>query len=133
MTTRCPARLNDVPAHRGAMRVLKGSRAPTPPLAASSTTLLTWLLVLPDLASFEGWERKLTPEQKACLPRVHGINPEPVLGQATYGTLGTSYPECLPPPPPGQPPYLQQRPTPMVARRGQVLVLCSTCLHSAWQ
>ena len=80
----------------------------------------------------EGWERALTPEQKACLPRVHGINPEPVLGQATYGTLGTSYPECLPPPPPGQPPYVQQRPTPMVARRGQVLVFCSTCLHSAW-
>ena len=73
-----------------------------------------------------GWEHALTPEQKACLPRVHGLNPEPKEGQAAY-------PECLPPPPPGQPPYLQQRPTPMVARRGQVLVLCSTCLHSAWQ
>ena len=26
-----------------------------------------------------GWEHALTPEQKACLPRVHGLNPERIL------------------------------------------------------
>ena len=30
-------------------------------------------------------------------------------------------------------PWLEQNPVPMVARRGQMLILCSSGLHSAWQ
>ena len=95
--------LNDVPTERGAMRVLLGSHRPL----------------------MRAWDAALTSEHKAMLPRVHGLVPEPKEGSAAY-------PERLPPPPQGQPPWLEQKPTPMVARRGQVLLLCSTCLHSAW-
>ena len=59
------------------------------------------------------------------LPRVHGLSPNPPPGR-------NSHPEHVPPPASGQP-WEQRRPTAMVAKRGQVLVLCSTALHSAWQ
>jgi hypothetical protein len=95
--------LNDVPADRGAMRVLPGSHLPL----------------------MRAWERTLSAEHKNQLPRVHGLVPEPKGGAAAY-------PERLPPPPPGQQPFQDRAPTPMVATRGQVLVLCSTCLHAAW-
>ena len=71
------------------------------------------------------WSAVLTPEQKSMLPRVHGLSPNPPPGR-------NSHPEHVPPPASGQP-WEQRRPTAMVAKRGQVLVLCSTALHSAWQ
>jgi hypothetical protein len=70
----------------------------------------------------------LTPEHKGLLPRVHGLRPAP---QETIAE--TAWPERLPPAPAGQKPWLEQEPVPMTARRGQVLILCSSCLHSAWQ
>ena len=49
--------LNDVPADRGAMRILPGSHRPI----------------------MEHWSRVLTPEHKTMLPRVHGLRPIPLL------------------------------------------------------
>jgi len=103
MRVECWHWLNEVPVERGAMRVLLGSHRPL----------------------LRAWDAVLTPEHKAQLPRVHGLVPEPKEGEAAY-------PERLPPAPQGQPPWLEQIPTPMAARRGQVLLLCSSCLHSAW-
>ena len=48
--------LNDVPAHRGAMRILPGSHR----------------------SIMAHWSRVLRPEHKAELPRVHGLRPGPV-------------------------------------------------------
>ena len=99
--------LNDVPEHRGAMRVLPGSHLPL----------------------MQAWDHTLSPDHKAMLPRVHGLVP----AESARSAGGqAAWPECLPPPPDGQPPWTEQSPVPMTARRGQVLVLCSTCLHSAW-
>jgi hypothetical protein len=98
--------LNDVPEGRGAMRVLPGSHLP----------------------SMRAWENTLTEGHKAELPRVHGLVPP----ESTRENQ-VAWPESLPPAPLGQPPWVEQLPTPMVAKRGQVLVLCSTCLHSAWE
>ena len=72
----------------------------------------------------EHWSRVLTPEHKAMLPRVHGLHPDPVADHS-------SYPEGIPEL--GGTPWLEREPTPVVARRGQVLVLCSAGLHSGWQ
>jgi hypothetical protein len=45
--------VNVVPENRGAMRILPGSHRPI----------------------MEYWDRTLTPEHKAMLPRVHGLRP----------------------------------------------------------
>jgi ectoine hydroxylase-related dioxygenase (phytanoyl-CoA dioxygenase family) len=72
----------------------------------------------------ENWSRVLTPEHKAMLPRVHGLKPDPPEG-------ATAYPEHVPEL--VDKPWLEHTPVPAVARRGQILILCSTGLHSAWQ
>lgn len=95
--------LNDVPVDRGAMRLLHGSHRPI----------------------MEHWSRVLTPEHKKMLPRVHGLRPAPVSEKAP------AYPEYVPDL--EDTPWIEQEPTPAVARRGQILILCSAGLHSAWQ
>lgn len=70
------------------------------------------------------WSNVLSPEHKQMLPRVHGLSPR---GNAS------SAPEHVPPPVDGGPPWEARTPTPMTCKRGQILVLCSTTLHSAWQ
>ncbi len=94
--------LNDVPAHRGAMRVCEGSHRPI----------------------MEHWSRVVTPAHKKMLPRVRGMKAAPRERNWTY-------PEYVPDLDGRQ--WLQETPTPMVARRGQVLVAYSGALHSAWQ
>ena len=95
--------LNDVPADRGAMRILPGSHHPI----------------------MEHWSRVLTPEHKAQLPRVHGLRPAPVSPKSP------AYPEYVPDL--GEKPWQDCEPTAAVAQRGQLLILCSAGLHSAWQ
>jgi hypothetical protein len=95
--------LNDVPAHRGAMRILPGSHRPI----------------------MDHWSRVLRPEHKAMLPRVHGLRPAPV------PPTEAAFPEYIPDL--DGTPWVQREPIPAVARRGQILVLCSAGLHSAWQ
>ena len=95
--------LNDVPVHRGAMRILPGSHRPI----------------------MEHWSRVLSTEHKKMLPRVHGLRPAPV----PEGSQ--SYPEYIPDL--SEIPWIECEPTPVPARRGQMLVLCSAGLHSAWQ
>jgi ectoine hydroxylase-related dioxygenase (phytanoyl-CoA dioxygenase family) len=70
------------------------------------------------------WSRVLTPEHKAMLPRVHGLRPDPT-------EKSPAYPECVPQL--TDVPWGDQKPVAQVARRGQILVLCSSSLHSAWQ
>lgn len=95
--------LNDVPADRGAMRILPGSHRPI----------------------MEHWSRVLTAEQKAMLPRVHGLRPPPV------AATSASYPEHVADL--GDTAWIAQEPVAAVANRGQILILCSAGLHSAWQ
>ena len=95
--------LNDVPADRGAMRILPGSHR----------------------AVMEHWNRVLSSEHKAQLPRVHGLRPAPVSENAP------SFPEYIPDI--DKLPWIEHQPVPAVARRGQILILCSAGLHSAWQ
>lgn len=95
--------LNDVPADRGAMRILPGSHRPI----------------------MQYWSDVLTPEHKQMLPRVHGLRPPPVSEKAP------AYPEHVPDL--LDTPWTDCEPVPYTARRGQVLVLCSSGLHSAWQ
>ena len=76
--------LNDVPAHRGAMRILPGSHR----------------------SIMAHWSRVLQPEHKAELPRVHGLRPAPVsatapafpeyipdLGERPYGSSASPSPQ----------------------------------------
>jgi hypothetical protein len=72
----------------------------------------------------EHWGRVLSPEHKAMLPRVHGLRPDPT-------EKSTAYPEGVPEL--VDVPWADQEPVAQVARRGQILVLCSAGLHSAWQ
>ena len=95
--------LNDVPADRGAMRILPGSHR----------------------AVMEHWNRVLSSEHKAQLPRVHGLRPAPVSEKAP------AFPEYIPDI--DELPWIEHQPVPAVARRGQILILCSAGLHSAWQ
>ena len=95
--------LNDVSSHRGAMRIPPGSHR----------------LIM------EHWSRILRPEQKAKLTRVHELQPSPVPQTAA------SFPECIPDM--GRTSWVQCEPTATAARRGQILVLCSAGLHSAWE
>lgn len=95
--------LNDVPAHRGAMRILHGSHRPI----------------------MEHWSRTLHPEHKEMLPRVHGLRPPPV------PETRPAFPEHIPDL--RETPWIDHEPTPEVARRGQILLVCSAGLHSAWQ
>ncbi len=95
--------VNDVPEHRGAMRILPGSHRPI----------------------MEHWGRVLHPDHKTQLPRVHGLRPQPVPQTAA------AYPEYVPDM--GDTPWIECEPTAAVAQRGQILILCSAGLHSAWQ
>ena len=95
--------LNDVPADRGAMRILPGSHRPI----------------------MAHWSKILTSEQKTKLPRVHGLRPIPVPDTAT------AFPEHVPDL--IDTPWSACEPTPFVAKRGQILIFCSAGLHSAWQ
>lgn len=72
----------------------------------------------------EHWSRVLTPEHKKMLPRVHGLKPNPSENAAAYPEY---VPELV------DTPWLDQDPVPYDAKRGQILVLCSAGLHSAWQ
>ena len=72
----------------------------------------------------EHWSRVLTDEHKAMLPRVHGIRRNPKENHPAY-------PEHLPDL--MDTPWMDQEPVPFTAKRGQILVLCSGGLHSAWQ
>ena len=118
--------VSDVPEHRGAMRA---SHHPAQPSSAAQqpevARCTTGVLLGSHRPSMAHWSAVLTPEQKSMLPRVHGLSPNPPPGR-------DSHPEHVPPPASGEP-WEHRRPTAMVAKRGQVLVLCSTALHSAWQ
>jgi len=72
----------------------------------------------------EHWSRVLTPEHKAQLPRVHGMRPDPT-------EKSPAYPECVPQL--SDTLWADQEPVPQVARRGQMLILCSAGLHAAWE
>jgi len=95
--------LNDVPASRGAMRILPGSHRPI----------------------MAHWDTVLRPDQKAMLPRVHGLCPAPLSASEI------AYPEGIPDLSDIR--WIDQGPVPAVARRGQMLILCSAGLHSAWK
>lgn len=70
------------------------------------------------------WSQVLTDEHKKMLPRVHGLRPTPT-------ERSPAYPEGIPEL--GSVSWADQEPEPQVAKRGQILVLCSSALHSAWQ
>lgn len=94
--------LTEVTAENGAMRVLMGSHRPIQ----------------------RHWERVLKPERLRILPRTHGLTPCPKPGGRTSGSRGTEgIPEL------SDTPWFEQRPTPQVARRGQMLIMTGSVLH----
>lgn len=86
--------LTDVPAHRGAMRVLKGSHR----------------------VIMAHWDRQLASSRQASLPRVHGLRP-PAARQATETADVWRSKEIIPEL--TSTPFCEQEPSAMVARRGQ--------------
>ena len=94
--------LTAVTAEGGAMRVLEGSHRPIQ----------------------RHWERVLKPERLRFLPRTHGLSPHPKPGGRTTGAGGTEgIPEL------STTPWFEQRPTPQVAARGQMLIMTGSVLH----
>jgi hypothetical protein len=88
---------NDVPLERGPMRVLLGSHLP--------------------LA--DHWEAKIKdPAKRAQLPRVHGLSPSAAHRESPEGAGGTysGIPELM------DVPFVETKPTKIVAKRGQALV-----------
>ena len=71
------------------------------------------------------WDAVLGDARKAQLPRCHGLGPWPV------PETSHAYPEHIPEL--RDLAWTDHEPTPVTARRGQLLVLCSAGLHSAWQ
>ena len=65
------------------------------------------------------WEQSLRPDRRQYLPRVHGLRPAPAPMAEGLPELGATR-------------WFDQQPIPAVARRGQVLVVSGTILHSAW-
>jgi hypothetical protein len=95
--------LTDVHEESGAMRVLSGSHRPLQ----------------------EHWENVLRPERLAYLPRTHGLVPHPTPGGRTSCAAGTEgIPEL------SSTPWFEQEPTAMVAKRGQMLAMTGSALHS---
>lgn len=94
--------LNQVTADSGAMRVLVGSHR----------------LIQ------QHWERVLNPQRLRFLPRTHGLTPRPKPGGRTSGADGTEgIPEL------SATPWFEQRPTPQIADRGQMLIMTGSVLH----
>jgi hypothetical protein len=93
--------LNDLPADRGAMRVLPGSHR----------TIM------------EHWSRVVTPEHKKELPRLHQVKSPPL---CNLKSSPEHVPDLL------EKPWVEYEPVPMVAKRGQVLLICTTIMHSHW-
>lgn len=92
--------VGDVTADRGAMRILPGSHR----------------------TINAHWERTLTPEHKAQLPRVQGVRPRPAETHRTY-------PEYLPEPQDFR--YTDCEPMPVVVKRGTAQFFTQSMLHSA--
>lgn len=69
------------------------------------------------------WDKVLTPEHRAQLPRCHGMRPKPPQTLATY-------PEEIPEPDGWA--FTELEPTPVVVRRGTAQVFTQAMLHSSW-
>ena len=95
--------VNDVPAERGAMRILPGSHRPIQ----------------------EHFERTLTPEHRAMLPRHQVLRPQP---SDTTQETWSNHPEYIPEP--ADFPYTQCEPMPVVAKRGMAQFFTQSLLHS---
>ena len=95
--------VNDVPAERGAMRILPGSHRPIQ----------------------EHWERTLTPEHRAMLPRHQVLRPQP---SDTTQETWSNHPEYIPEP--ADFPFTECEPMPVVAKRGTAQFFTQSLLHS---
>ncbi len=108
--------VNDVPEHRGAMRLLPGSHR----------------------TIGRHWERVLSPAQLQCLPRHHSLfavgDPDGLIaggdGIASPAKYKKSFPEHIADDPSAQP-YGLQKPVAAAAKRGQALVFTQSILHAA--
>ena len=95
--------VNDVPAERGAMRILPGSHRPIQ----------------------EHFERTLTPEHRAMLPRHQVLRPQP---SDTTQETWSNHPEYIPEP--ADFPFTECEPMPVVAKRGTAQFFTQSLLHS---